>query len=148
MKVKIFWISYILRRIWLFSASSESFSKQPTQLIIDLNSPLRHIIVTNAFSRKKITIFLIFRLCCNQWLAQFVRLCCLGWGQTRFNWCCCHEPWNWKSCQSNENQRNLFNSSHQRLWRSWSLATVSKYFYTKGQKISEYKYEAVLRVWG
>ena len=36
-------------RIWLFSAdkikSPESFSKQPTQLILELNSSLRHIIV-------------------------------------------------------------------------------------------------------
>ena len=45
-------ITEILRRIWLFSAnkikSSESFSKQPTQLIVELNSSLRHIIVTIA----------------------------------------------------------------------------------------------------
>ena len=38
----------ILRRIWLFSAnkikSSESLSKQPTQLIVHLNSSLRQII--------------------------------------------------------------------------------------------------------
>jgi hypothetical protein len=50
MKVKRMGIKEILRRIWLFSAnnikSSESFSKQPTQLIIELNSSLRHIIVT------------------------------------------------------------------------------------------------------
>ena len=43
-------ITEILRKIWLFSAtkikSSESFSKQPTQLIVELNSSLRHIIVT------------------------------------------------------------------------------------------------------
>ena len=43
-------ITYILGRIWLFSAnkikSSESFSKQPNQLIVELNSSLRHIIVT------------------------------------------------------------------------------------------------------
>ena len=43
-------ITEILRRIWLFSAnkikSSESVSKQPTQLIVELNSSLRHIIVT------------------------------------------------------------------------------------------------------
>ena len=42
-------ITEILRRIWLFSAkikSSESFSNQPTQLIVKLNSSLRHIIVT------------------------------------------------------------------------------------------------------
>ena len=50
MKVKRMGITEILRRIWLFSAnkikSSKSFSKQPTQLIIELNSSLRHIIVT------------------------------------------------------------------------------------------------------
>ena len=44
-------ITEILRRIWLFSAnkikSSESFSKQSTQLIVELNS-FRHIIVTQA----------------------------------------------------------------------------------------------------
>ena len=43
-----------LRRIWLFSAnkikSSDSGSKQPTQLIIELNSSLRHIIVTQNWS--------------------------------------------------------------------------------------------------
>ena len=43
-------ITEILRRIWLFSAnkikSSESFSKHSTQLIVELNSSLRHIIVT------------------------------------------------------------------------------------------------------
>ena len=47
-------ITEILRRIWLFTAnnikSSESFSKQPTQLIVELNSSLRHIIVTFDFS--------------------------------------------------------------------------------------------------
>ena len=41
-------ITEILRRILLFSAnkikSSESFSKQPTQLIVELNSSLRQII--------------------------------------------------------------------------------------------------------
>jgi hypothetical protein len=41
-------ITETLRRIWLFSAnkikSSESFSKQPTQLIVELNSSLRQII--------------------------------------------------------------------------------------------------------
>ena len=50
MKVKRMGITEILRRIWLFSAnktkSFESFSKQPTQLIVELNSSLRHIIVT------------------------------------------------------------------------------------------------------
>ena len=50
MKVKRMGITEILRRIWLFSAnkikSSESVSEQPTQLIVELNSSLRHIIVT------------------------------------------------------------------------------------------------------
>ena len=49
MKVKRMGITEILRRIWLFSAnkikSSESFSKQPTQPIVELNSSLGHIIV-------------------------------------------------------------------------------------------------------
>ena len=50
MKVKRMGITEILRRIWLFSTnrikSSESGSEQPTQLIVELNSSLRHIIVT------------------------------------------------------------------------------------------------------
>ena len=45
MKVKKMGITEILRRIWLFSAnkikSSESGSKQPTQLIVKLNSSLK-----------------------------------------------------------------------------------------------------------
>ena len=51
MKVKRMGITEILRRIGLFSEnkikSSESASKQPTQLIVELNSSLRHIIVTH-----------------------------------------------------------------------------------------------------
>jgi hypothetical protein len=51
MKVKRMGITEILGMIWLFSAnkikSSESFSKQPTQLIVELNSLLHHIIVTH-----------------------------------------------------------------------------------------------------
>ena len=47
-------ITEILRRIWLFSAnkikSAESISKQPTQLTVQLNSSLLHIIVTMVFS--------------------------------------------------------------------------------------------------
>ena len=47
-------IKEVLRRIWLFSAnkikSSESFSKQQTQLIIQLNSSLEHIIVSHVLS--------------------------------------------------------------------------------------------------
>jgi hypothetical protein len=50
MKVKRTGITEILRRVWLFTAntikSSESFSKQPTQLIVELNSPLRQMIDT------------------------------------------------------------------------------------------------------
>ena len=50
MKVKRMGKTMILRRIWLFSAnkikSSESGSKQPTQLIVELNSSFRHTIVT------------------------------------------------------------------------------------------------------
>ena len=46
LKVKKMGIKKILRRIWLFSASkikiSESVSKQPTQVIVKLNSSLRH----------------------------------------------------------------------------------------------------------
>jgi hypothetical protein len=45
MKVKKMGVTEILRRSWLFSAnkikSSESFSKQLTQLIVQLNSSLR-----------------------------------------------------------------------------------------------------------
>ena len=51
MKVKRMGKPEVLIRTWLFSAnktnSSESFSKQPTQFIVELNSSLRHIIVTN-----------------------------------------------------------------------------------------------------
>ena len=50
MKVKRMEITEILRRLWLFSANktinSESLSKQPTQLIFELNLTLWHIIVT------------------------------------------------------------------------------------------------------
>ena len=51
MKFKRMGITESLRRIWIFSVnkvkSSESAgSKQPTQLIIELNLSLRHIIVT------------------------------------------------------------------------------------------------------
>ena len=50
MKVKKMGITEILRGIWLFSInkikSSEFVGKQPTQLIVQLKSSLRHIIVT------------------------------------------------------------------------------------------------------
>ena len=59
MKAKRMGITEILRRIWLFSEnkikSFESFSKQPTQLIVELNSSLRRIIVPK-----------IVRLCCQK----------------------------------------------------------------------------------
>ena len=47
-------ITKLLRRIWLFSAnkikSFESCSKQPTQLIVELNLLVRHIIFTFALA--------------------------------------------------------------------------------------------------
>ena len=50
MKVKRMVITEISRRIWLFPANkiikTESFSKQPTQLIVKFNSSLRQIIDT------------------------------------------------------------------------------------------------------
>ena len=50
MKVKRMGITEILRRIRLFSAnkikSSEFVSKQPTQFIVELNSPLRQTLGT------------------------------------------------------------------------------------------------------
>ena len=53
-------ITEILRRIWLFSSnkmkSSESFSKQPTKLIVELNSSSRHIIVTYDFDSKILSV--------------------------------------------------------------------------------------------
>ena len=56
MKVKGMGITEILRRIWLFSSnkikSHESFSKQPTQLIVKLNSSLWYIIITQRFDTK------------------------------------------------------------------------------------------------
>ena len=49
-------VTDILRKMWLFSAnkikSSKSFSKQPTQLILNLNWSMRHIIVTKKYSGK------------------------------------------------------------------------------------------------
>ena len=69
MKVKR--ITEILRRIWLFSAnkikSSESFSKQPTQLIVELNSSLRHIIVTYGLYKIGINVYDQF---CWPWITQ------------------------------------------------------------------------------
>ena len=51
-------LTKILRRIWLFSAnkikSSESFSKHPTQHIAELNSSLRHIIVTKGKTNNEV----------------------------------------------------------------------------------------------
>ena len=49
-KVKRMGITEILRRIWLFFANKiKSVSKQPTQLIVELNSSLRQIIDSNTF---------------------------------------------------------------------------------------------------
>ena len=56
MKVERMGTTEILGKIWLFSAnkikSSESGSKQPTQLTVELNSSLRHIIVTQDSTRR------------------------------------------------------------------------------------------------
>ena len=62
-------ITEILRRIWLFSVnkiSSESFSKQPTQLIVELNSSLRHIIVTNVPRRAELAFDISHDLGCHK----------------------------------------------------------------------------------
>ena len=57
MKVKRMGITKNLRRIWLFSAnkikSSESVSKQPTQLIVELNSSLQQKSGTMSRARPK-----------------------------------------------------------------------------------------------
>ena len=57
MKVKRMGIRENLRKIWLFSEnkikSSESFSKQPIQLIVELNSSLRQITVTQILIQNK-----------------------------------------------------------------------------------------------
>ena len=62
MKIKRMGITEILRSIWLFSAntikSSESFSKHPTQPMVELNSSLWHIIVTNVLPGNGVSIFL------------------------------------------------------------------------------------------
>ena len=54
MNIRRMGITEFSRRVWLFSAnkikSSESFSKQPIQLMVQLNSSLRHIIVTQIIS--------------------------------------------------------------------------------------------------
>jgi hypothetical protein len=58
MKVKRMGITDILRRIWIFSAnkiqSFESLGKQPTQLIIKLNSSLRQKLGTKLRRKKKL----------------------------------------------------------------------------------------------
>ena len=63
MKVKRMGIIEILRRIWLFSGnkikSCESFSKQPTQLIVELNSSLQQIIDSQKY-QFHISSFIIF----------------------------------------------------------------------------------------
>ena len=50
MKIKRMGMIEILRWMWLFSKSkkknSETFSQQPTHLIVELNLSLRHIVVT------------------------------------------------------------------------------------------------------
>ena len=70
MKIKRMGITEPLRRIWVFSAnrikSSESFGKQPTQLIVELNSSLRHIIVTNVPRRAELAFDISHDLGCHK----------------------------------------------------------------------------------
>ena len=70
MKVKRMGIAEILRRIWLFYAnkikSSDSFSKQPTQFIFELNSSLRHIIVTMVSRRAELAFDISHDLGCHK----------------------------------------------------------------------------------
>ena len=47
MKIKRMGKTEVLRRIWLFSANKIKSSEKATQLIVKLNTSLRHIIVTN-----------------------------------------------------------------------------------------------------
>ena len=63
-------ITEILRRIWLFSAnkikSSESFNKQPTQLIIKLNSSLRQLSHLETLGLFNFSILMkVFEICIN-----------------------------------------------------------------------------------
>ena len=80
MKFKRIGITEILGRIWPFSAnkrkSSESFSKQQTQLIDKFTSSLRHMIVTNV-----------------SWVMEFLTCCVLkskvlGQNSTIVKWNC------------------------------------------------------------
>ena len=70
MKVERMGITEILRRIWVFSAnrikSSESFSKQPTQLIVELNSSLRQKIVTMVSRRAELAFDISHDLGCHK----------------------------------------------------------------------------------
>ena len=51
MKVKKVGITEILRRIWLISANKIR-SSEPTQHVVELNSLLRHIIVTMVYNTR------------------------------------------------------------------------------------------------
>ena len=70
MNVERMGITEVLWRIWLFSTnkikSSESFSKQPTQLIVELNSSLRHIIVTMVSRRAELAFDISHDLGCHK----------------------------------------------------------------------------------
>ena len=85
MKVKRMGMIEILRRIWLFLAnkikSTESFNKQTTQLIFELNSSLWHMIVTKeaaylARCKHSKKVRLVFR---EFYLALFHLVDRLGW---------------------------------------------------------------------
>ena len=70
-------------RIWLFSAnkikSSESFSKYPTQLIVELNSSLQHIIVTNFPTIENYSLFYLFLLLLLLFHIEKIRLAKVNW---------------------------------------------------------------------
>ena len=144
MKVKRMGITEILRRIWLFSAnkikSSESFDKQPTQLIIKLNSSLRHIIVTQGCPRTllespKYPLFaypttdsnltsLGFQLHCGTWEKNNEYSNCSSFlAQCDFFW----QPALWVGCSTELRADTLNTSSMLRLLgQSWTKMSPCK----------------------
>ena len=79
MKVKRMGITEFFKRIWPFSAneikSSESVSKQPTQLIIKLNSSLQQIIDSLALGPAEHRAMIGIHP--NQYLAKYLHFCSL-----------------------------------------------------------------------
>ena len=83
---------------WLFSTNriecSESFSKQPTELIVELNSSLRHIIVTivtlihDDLLLVELSVFYTFYTFFHKLFFQFLGSS-LIWACRILNICCC-----------------------------------------------------------